>query len=156
MKANADRPEPARGGETVLVVEDESLVRAVARRVLTKKGYRVLEAENGAEALRICEESLPSIDLVVTDLVMPEMGGRELAAELQARHAAVRILFMSGYTEDAALRSNVLQSGQAFLSKPFTADEFARKVREVLDDQPAAPVRDGGYSAPRSRAKQPT
>ena len=156
VKANAERPEPARGGETVLVVEDESLVRAVARRVLTKKGYRVLEAENGAEALRICEESLPSIDLVVTDLVMPEMGGRELAAELQARHAAVRILFMSGYTEDAALRSNVLQSGQAFLSKPFTADEFARKVREVLDDRPVAPGRDGGYARPRSRARQPT
>jgi PAS domain S-box-containing protein len=156
VKTSTDRTEPARGGETVLVVDDEPLVRAVARRLLMKKGYRVLEAENGAEALRICEESVPSIDLVVTDLVMPEMGGRELAAELHARHAGVRILFMSGYTEDAALRTSVLQVGQAFLAKPFTADEFARKVREVLDDQPAVTAREGAYSAPRSRVKQPT
>jgi PAS domain S-box-containing protein len=147
-------PEPARGGETVLVVEDEPLVRAVARRVLSKQGYRVLEAANGVEALRICAESLPSIDLVVTDLVMPEMGGRELAAELQSRAAGVRILLMSGYTEDAALRPSVLQPGEAFLAKPFTPDEFARKVREVLDEKPKATAPGGAYPGRNSRLNQ--
>ncbi len=156
IEANTHRPEPARGGETVMVVDDEPLVRAVARRILSKHGYRVLEAENGAEALRICAASLPSIDLVVSDLVMPEMGGRELAAMLQASHPAVRILFISGYTEDAALRSSVLQPGEAFLAKPFTPDTFARAVRGVLDGQPSATAPDGAYPAPHSGSRQPS
>ena len=154
VDAGADAPEPARGGETVLVVEDESLVRSVARRVLTNNGYCVLEAENGVEALRVCAERLPSIDLVVTDLAMPEMGGRELAAELHARRPALRILFMSGYTEDAALRRNVLEPGEAFIAKPFTPEAFARKVREVLDGQAVVSVPDGAYAARRSGAVQ--
>jgi two-component system, cell cycle sensor histidine kinase and response regulator CckA len=146
VDASADRPEPARGGETVLVVEDQPVVRAVAHRVLTKNGYRVLEAENGAEALRITEGQLPSIDLVVSDLVMPGMGGLELAAELRAQRPTLRILFMSGYTEDAALRRNVLEPGEAFIAKPFTPEAFARRVRELLDGQAAVSVPDGAYA----------
>jgi two-component system cell cycle sensor histidine kinase/response regulator CckA len=136
----AEQPAVPRGAETILVVEDEPLVRGLASRVLAKNGYRVLTAANGAEALRASAESTNPIDLVVSDLVMPEMGGRELAEQLRTRHSGVRVLFMSGYTEDAALRRAVLRPGEAFLAKPFTPDALARKVREVLDTAPGAAV----------------
>jgi two-component system cell cycle sensor histidine kinase/response regulator CckA len=129
-----------RGVETILLVEDDALVRGVARRVLAKNGYHVLEAANGADAMHVSAEAEGRIDLILSDLVMPEMGGRELAAQLHVRHPGARVLFMSGYTEDAALRRNVLEPGEAFLPKPFTPDALARKVREVLDTAAPAAV----------------
>jgi CheY-like chemotaxis protein len=137
-----DTAAPARrGSETVLLVEDDAAVRAMARRILGRGGYRVLEATTGAEALRICAETNEPIDLILSDLVMPEMGGRELAAQVRARHSGARLLFMSGYTEEAAMKRSVLDPSEAFLSKPFTPDALTRKVREVLD-------RPAGVSAP--------
>jgi CheY-like chemotaxis protein len=116
--------------------------------VLAKNGYRVLEAANGAEALRICGEAKQPIDLILSDLVMPELGGRELVCRLRASNPGARVLFMSGYTEEAAQRRNVLQPGDAFLAKPFTPEALTRKVREVLDGQPAASAPDGAYRPP--------
>jgi two-component system, cell cycle sensor histidine kinase and response regulator CckA len=92
----------------------------------------VLEAANGMEAVAQHANAAPLIDLVVTDLVMPEMGGRELAARFRASHPHTRVLYMSGFTQDAALRQGVLAAGEMFLEKPFTPDGLARKVREVL------------------------
>jgi CheY-like chemotaxis protein len=137
-----------RGSETVLVVEDDQLVRTSARRVLTKNGYRVLEAANGAEALRICRTAKAPIDLILSDLVMPELGGRELVCRLRESDPRARVLFMSGYTEEAAQQRNVLQPGDAFLAKPFTPEALTRKVREVLDGHPAASAPEGAYPPP--------
>ena len=118
---------------TVLLVEDDSAVRAAARRALLRAGYSLLEASDGAEALALCTAiGGPTIDLVVTDLVMPEMGGLELGAELRARRPGIRILYMSGYTRDAMRRQRVLEPGASFLEKPFTPQAFVRSVRAAL------------------------
>ena len=118
---------------TVLLVEDDSAVRAAARRALLRAGYSLLEASDGAEALALCTAiGGPAIDLVVTDLVMPEMGGLELGAALRARRPGIRILYMSGYTRDAMRRQRVLEPGAAFLEKPFTPQAFVRSVRTAL------------------------
>jgi CheY-like chemotaxis protein len=121
------------GSETILLVEDEESVRTVASRILRRAGYNVREAANGAEALKICEEDGEDVDLIVTDLVMPEMGGAELALRLRRRRPDARILFTSGYTQDAVVRQKFLEQGAAFIEKPFTPDALARKTREVLD-----------------------
>jgi CheY-like chemotaxis protein len=121
----------------------------MALRILGRSGYRVLEATTGAEALRICAASDEPIDLILSDLVMPEMGGRELAAQVRASRAGARLLFMSGYTEEAAMKRSVLDPSEAFLSKPFTPDALTRKVREVLD-RPAG-VRAPGSEYPPAR-----
>jgi CheY-like chemotaxis protein len=118
--------------ERILLVEDEPNVRRIARRILERNGYTVLEAANGAEALRVLERRQEPIALVLTDLVMPEMGGRELAAKLRIVSPTSRVLFMSGYTEDAVLRQSVMEPGAIFLDKPFTFDTLIRKVREAL------------------------
>jgi CheY-like chemotaxis protein/two-component sensor histidine kinase len=118
--------------ERILLVEDEPNVRRIARRILERNGYTVLEASNGAEALRVLERRQEPINLVLTDLVMPEMGGRELASKLRIVSPTSRILFMSGYTEDAVLRQSVMEPGAMFLDKPFTFDTLIRKVREAL------------------------
>jgi len=124
---------PAAGGpERILLVEDEPNVRRIARRILERNGYTVLEASNGAEALRVLERRQEPIALVLTDLVMPEMGGRELASKLRIVSPTSRVLFMSGYTEDAVLRQSVMEPGAVFLDKPFTFDTLIRKVREAL------------------------
>jgi len=124
---------PAAGGpERILLVEDEPNVRRIARRILERNGYTVLEASNGAEALRVLERRQEPIALVLTDLVMPEMGGRELASKLRIVSPTSRVLFMSGYTEDAVLRQSVMEPGAIFLDKPFTFDTLIRKVREAL------------------------
>jgi two-component system cell cycle sensor histidine kinase/response regulator CckA len=123
--------------ETILLVEDDDEVRQVAVRVLTQNGYRVLEAANGADALRICEKEGDSLDLIVTDIVMPEMGGSELANKVRAKQPAARILFTSGYTEDVIVRESFLAPGEEFIEKPFTPALLARKTRQMLD---AAPV----------------
>ena len=118
--------------ERILLVEDEPNVRRIARRILERNGYIVLEAANGAEALRVLERRQEPIALVLTDLVMPEMGGKELASRLRSVSPTPRVLFMSGYTEDAVLRQSAMEPGAMFLDKPFTFDTLIRKVREAL------------------------
>ena len=123
-----------RGTETVLLVEDDDGVRAIARLILQKSGYTVLEATDGAEALRLYERHERHIDLLLTDAVMPNMGGRALAERFTAARPGVRVLFMSSYTPDDSLRLGVRNQQAAFLQKPFTAGTLTRKVRQVLDD----------------------
>jgi len=122
-----------RGSETVLVVEDEPAVRVVEVRVLREQGYRVLEAANGVEAMRVALAHPGPIHLLVTDVVMPQMSGRELAERLRRIVPQLRVLYLSGYTDNAIVHHGVLDEGVAFLQKPFTAVALARKVREVLD-----------------------
>ncbi|HEU4587815.1 MAG TPA: PAS domain S-box protein [Gemmatimonadales bacterium] len=129
------------GGETVLVVEDEATVRNAIRRILTRQGYAVLEARHGAEALRRLDEAAHPVDLVVTDLVMPEMNGRELVAQLQTRPNLPKVLVISGYDEQAALKGEPLPAGVEFLAKPFTVDSLLRSVRAALDAPAEPPVR---------------
>ncbi len=119
-----------RGGETILVVEDEAALRKLAREFLEGNGYRVLEAENGADALRVADAHGGRIHALVTDVVMPAMPGRELAERLTALRPDTRVLFMSGYTDD--VRLGRLGPGQIFLQKPFTLDTLVRKLRELL------------------------
>jgi CheY-like chemotaxis protein len=119
--------------ETILLVEDALRVRAVVREILEMNGYHVLEARHGAEAIEISERHRGPIHLMVTDVVMPHMSGGELAQRLQPVRPDMRVLYMSGYTDDAIVRHGVLGAGMAFLSKPFTPDALALKVREVLD-----------------------
>jgi CheY-like chemotaxis protein len=126
-------PTTLRGSETILLVEDEAQVRAVAKGILVRQGYVVIEAASGAEAIVACEEHVGSIDLLLSDVVMPEMSGPELARQLEAERPLMKILCMSGYTDDAVVRHGALDSGIAFIQKPFTPDTLARKVREVLD-----------------------
>jgi CheY-like chemotaxis protein len=127
------RAVPVRGTETVLVVEDEVSVRSLVRGVLELRGYRVLEACHGADALAISDQHGGPIHLLLTDVVMPEMSGRDLASRVVPRRPGIRVLYMSGYTDDAIVHNGVLDAGTAFLQKPFTPDALARKVREVLD-----------------------
>ncbi len=122
-----------RGGETILLVEDEDGVRALTRHVLRSSGYMVLEARNGAEAVRIGGEHQGPIDLLVTDVVMPRMSGGEVAKFLKAIHPGIKVLFLSGYTDDEVVRHGILEAEVAFLQKPFTPTSLAGKVREVLD-----------------------
>jgi PAS domain S-box-containing protein len=122
--------------ETILLVEDALRVRAVVREILEMNGYNVLEARHGFEALEISERNQGPIHLMVTDVVMPQMSGRELAQRLQPLRPDMKVLYMSGYTDDAIVRHGVLGAGMAFLSKPFTPDALALKVSEVLDAPP--------------------
>jgi PAS domain S-box-containing protein len=128
-----------RGGtETVLVVEDDTMVRTIVRDVLSRSGYTVLEAQGCGDALRICERHKGPIDLLLTDVVMPEANGKELAETLVSLRADMRVLYMSGHTEDAIVHHGILDQGIAFLGKPFTPQALARKVRETLDTTLAA------------------
>jgi PAS domain S-box-containing protein len=131
----AEEPADTTGSETVLVVEDEELVRAVIREILEDAGYTVLGARHGRQALELAAAYEGPIDLLVTDLVMPELGGRELAAELARARPSTGVIFMSGYPDDAVVAHGVLEADASFLQKPFTHDELARKVRDVLDSQ---------------------
>jgi len=125
--------ESLRGTEIILLVEDEDAVREPARRVLVQNGYTVLEARHGEEALRVCEQHEGTIHLMVTDVVMPEMSGRELAERLALLQPEMKVLYISGYTHNAIASHGVLEPGIAFLQKPFTPDALVCKVREVLD-----------------------
>jgi CheY-like chemotaxis protein len=126
-----------RGSETILVVEDEDAVRAVVRRMLERSGYTVREAADGAEALALLEASTENFDLVLTDVVMPALHGRALVEQLTARQPRLRVLYMSGYTDDDILRRGLMQPSTALLQKPFTPDALARAVREALDGDPS-------------------
>jgi len=118
--------------ETILVVEDGDAVRNLVCRMLVQNGYRVLEACDGRDALRLCETHPDSIELVLTDLVMPHMAGSELAERLRRARPALRILVMSGYT-DEPLVQRLGRESLAFLAKPFTSVDLVEKVRQVLD-----------------------
>jgi CheY-like chemotaxis protein len=122
-----------RGTETVLLVEDDEAVRALSRHVLERCGYTVLAADNGEAALQAAKSHAGPIHVVVTDVVMPGMGGREAAGKLAEFRPGVRVLYLSGYTDDAVVRHGVLESEVQFLQKPFAPAALAQKVREVLD-----------------------
>jgi two-component system cell cycle sensor histidine kinase/response regulator CckA len=126
---------PPGGTETVLLVEDQAAVRAIAREMLEKRGYRVLEASDGAGALAIATNQKERIDLLVTDVVMPGLTGRELADRFRQVRPECKVLFVSGYTGDAILHHGVLERGMQFLQKPFTSDALLRKVREAIESE---------------------
>jgi two-component system cell cycle sensor histidine kinase/response regulator CckA len=119
------------GSETVLLVEDEESVRELVRQTLQSRGYNVLEAENGEAGLEVAANHSGAIHILISDVVMPGMGGRALAEQMKRAHPELKILFLSGYTEDAVIQGG-LESGTAFLQKPFTLQALTRKVREVL------------------------
>ncbi|HLY62032.1 MAG TPA: PAS domain S-box protein [Terriglobia bacterium] len=123
---------PEKGSETILVVEDEESVRTLVRAVLGASGYTVLEASRGVDALTICEGQNGNIDLMLTDVVMPQMNGWELAKQLAKVRPDTKVLYMSGYTDNAIVHDGVLDPGTPFLQKPFSPDALTRKVREVL------------------------
>ncbi|MBM2811788.1 MAG: multi-sensor hybrid histidine kinase [Chloroflexi bacterium] len=126
------------GWETILLVEDEEGVRLLVSEVLRANGYTVLEAPNGAEGQRICERYGGPIHLLLTDVVMPEMSGRELAEVIGRLRPELRVIYMSGYTSDTVIRHGVLEQGLRYLEKPFTPEELTRMVRQTVDEAPGA------------------
>jgi two-component system, cell cycle sensor histidine kinase and response regulator CckA len=133
---------PASGSETILFVEDEESVRELVRDYLSAAGYHILEASDGVQALEVAAAHEGTIEILVTDVVMPRLSGRELASRVTAERPNVKVLFISGYTDDSIFRHGVLEGGVAYLQKPFNLKSIAQKIREVLDGQPA-PVQTG-------------
>jgi hypothetical protein len=131
-KRSSETEEVLNGTEIILLVEDEEMVRKLARQILATQGYQVLEATNGEAALRMCERNQEPIDLLLTDVIMPEMNGPELAERLHRLRPELRVLFMSGYTDDAIVHHGVLEEGVNFIQKPFAPDVLAKKVRQIL------------------------
>ena len=130
-----------RGTETILLAEDDDAVRAVTRRVLQSCGYTVLEAVHGGAAIRVLEQFGGPVQMLLSDVVMPEMGGRQLAERVAVLKPGIKVLCLSGYTADTVIRHGVLESEIAFLQKPFTPGMLVRKVREVLDQPDKPPAR---------------
>jgi len=126
-------PMPSKGTETILVVEDEEALREVAKRILHGAGYKVLTAKDGDEALVLCAQHASEIHLLLTDVVMPRMSGRVLADRLTKTRPALRVIYMSGYMDDAIVHHGALDAGTHFIGKPFTAEDLTGKVRRVLD-----------------------
>jgi signal transduction histidine kinase len=131
-----DKPLTAIGTETVLVAEDESGVRDLLSRILTKQGYTVLLSVDGRDALRVAAEHPAQIHLLLSDVVMPHLNGSELAAELRVTRPDMKVLFLSGYTDDDVLRNGVTSATMAFMQKPFTVHQLVTRVRDVLDARP--------------------
>ena len=134
----ARRVEISYGTETVLVVEDAEPLRALTKEFLTASGYTVLEAANGDEAIQIAQSHAGSIDLLLTDVVMPRMGGKSLVQQMAQIRPHTRVLYMSGYPNDGIVQAGILANGVALLEKPFTREILSRRVRQVLDEQPLA------------------
>jgi CheY-like chemotaxis protein len=127
-------PHPAaQGTETVLLVEDEEGVRTLARKALEKYGYTVIEAPRPDAALRVVAQARGPVHILVTDVVLPNMSGRQLAERLQPERPDMRVLYISGYTDDAVVRHGIIEATMPFLQKPFTPDALVRKIRSVLD-----------------------
>jgi two-component system cell cycle sensor histidine kinase/response regulator CckA len=124
-------------GETILVVEDEEALRTLAQTILSKKGYTVLLAADGEQALRVCEEQEGRIHLLLTDVVMPGQSGPAVARELTGRYPHLKVIYMSGYTDDAIEHHGVLDSGVPYLEKPITTARLLRVVRDTLDGSPS-------------------
>jgi PAS domain S-box-containing protein len=127
------QPKPVPEPETVLVVEDETGIRALVRKILERQGYRVLDAPQADVAIKLCEEHQGAIQLVITDVIMPEMGGREMVERLAEIRPGIKVLYVSGYTDDPQVHAAHISQGSAFLQKPFTLGALLDKVREVLE-----------------------
>ncbi len=129
----ATSPGILRGGrETILIVEDEEGVRKLTRKILSRQGYKVLEASSGGDALLLCEQRNEPIHLILSDVVMPGINGPELARRLQALAPEVKVLFMSGYADQAIFQSGILEEKASFIQKPFSARDLVEKIREVI------------------------
>jgi two-component system, cell cycle sensor histidine kinase and response regulator CckA len=135
VKVNDQQPPPPRGEGTILVVEDDGAVRQMIREVLEESGYTVLDADHAAQALAICRIHSGAINLVLTDLIMPAVNGRELAELIKPLRPEAKVLYMSGYTDHGIVHQGVLEEGIAFLQKPFEPSALRRKVRETLADE---------------------
>jgi PAS domain S-box-containing protein len=142
-------PAPASGSETILFVEDEQSVRELVREYLSARGYRVLEASDGIQALDIAVAHPGAIQLLITDVVMPRLSGRELANQIATARRDLKVLYISGYTDDSIFRHGVLEGGMEFLQKPFNLRTLAQKIREILDDETATPALRGHYKRGR-------
>jgi CheY-like chemotaxis protein len=132
-ETNGVSEQPASGSETLLVVEDEDGVRRLLTHILTRRGYKVIEASDGEEALRLFEKRGAEISLVLTDIVMPRMCGQQLGELLEQIRPGTKILYMSGYTDDVLARTGALSPGMAFLQKPLRPEVLAARVRQALD-----------------------
>src|SRR5262249_51903499 len=126
--------QPVRGGtESILLVEDDTLLRSLVRDTLRDGGYSVIAAGDGNEALRLLAQHRGPLDIIVTDVVMPDLGARQMVDQLVTTFPKAKVLYLSGYTDDAVVRHGILHDQVPFLQKPFTSDTLRRKVREVLD-----------------------
>jgi CheY-like chemotaxis protein len=132
-EADVETSEPAGGSETVLLVEDDEDVRTLAAEILREKGYRVIVAWDARNAIRTCERETREIDLLVTDVVLPDVSGRDLAGLVKSLRPDAKVVFMSGYTHDAIVHHGAIDDGVEFIEKPFTRASLLSKVREVLD-----------------------
>jgi CheY-like chemotaxis protein len=153
-------PRAEHGQETILLVEDESNLRRLARQYLETQGYKILEAEDGAAALQIVDGHQGKIDLLLTDVIMPGMNGRELATQISKLLPEVRVLYMSGYTENAVGHDGTLDAGINLMQKPFSLPALRERVREVLDSEPipvelALAAREGDSSVLSERKVPP-
>jgi CheY-like chemotaxis protein len=132
-QSNLDSYAAPKGKETILLVEDEDMVREMVRELLVTQGYKVLEASNGAEALALCSKCNEPIHLLLTDVVMPQMNGKELAKQILKSYPSMKVLFMSGYTGDLVAPCDASDENQSFISKPFTANALRDRLRKLLD-----------------------
>jgi CheY-like chemotaxis protein len=132
-EGNSETPFVSGGKETILLVEDDEGVRGLALRCLKKQGYQVLTATDGKDALQVVKSHPGPLDLVLTDVVMPKLGGPEMVRQLKADSPDLKVLYMSGYTDDAVVRHGLIEAEVAFIQKPYTPQELSQKVRQILD-----------------------